>query len=300
MSIFAEEPAPQNINPYAGGTYERAVNCYQAKDWQNASLLFNEFVKNFPNASMAGDARFFLGVCCFELGDYDHANRVFSSYLKDNCSPRYFEEALKFKFCIAEQFRMGACKHVFGIKKLPKWVSAEKEALDIYDEIATSLPNDDLAALSLYSKGILLLQMCDYRESVEEFQTVIRRFPRHPVAAASYIGISDCYLKESKLEANNPDLLPLAILNLKKFRADFPADPRIEIVEKQFCEIEEMYAQGFYEMAQFYERTEYLHVAYIYYATTIREFPGTSFARLARQKIEEWQVLFGPASPLNN
>ncbi|MDR3624021.1 MAG: outer membrane protein assembly factor BamD [Chlamydiales bacterium] len=285
---------------FAGGIYEKGCMAYNDKDWGRAVAAFVEFIHRYPNASMANDARFYLGISYFELSDYEQANKAFSAYLRDNCTPRYFEEALRYKFCIAEKFRMGACKHLFGFKKLPQWVSAEKEALDIYDEIATTLPNDDIAVLSLYSKAVLLLQMCNFRESAEEFQAVIRRFPRHPVAPASYLGVSCCYLKESSLEANNPDLLALAILNLKKFRNDFPGDPRIEVVEQQFCQIEELYASGFYEMAQFYERTEYFHAAYIYYATTVREFPGTSYARLAREKIEEWQILFGPKSPIRD
>jgi len=270
------------------GSFGKGCAAFSRKDWKVAVSQYRAFLSAFPHATSAEEARFFLGISYFKLGEYDLSNEAFSCYLKDACAPTHFEETVVYKFAIAEKFRCGAKRRIFGLSRLPQCLSAEKEALELYEEVASILPNSDVAAWSLYHRGCMLGQAGDYRESVEAFHSVIRRFPTHPLALDSYIGISYDYLQESKLEANNPDLLCLAMINLKKFKAEFPDDPKVFIVEKQYCEMEEFYALGFFEMAEFYERTDHMHAAYIYYATTIRQFPGTRAACRSKRHLEEW------------
>lgn len=255
------------------------------KDWPAALKQFQIVMINFPYSCCYADAVYFSGVAYFHLGDYDLANRRFSLYLKEQSIPKYFEEVFCYKFAIAEHFRKGAGKHLFGVENFPKWLPASMEAVELYDEIATTLPNDELAPRAIYSKALLLKEMKDYKGSIEAIHTLIRRYPKNTLSAAGYLVVACDYYHLGRCEPNNPDLLALAIINIRRFGQDFPGDPRINEALRIFCEMEELYACGLYEMGQFYERICKPKASIIYYLKTVKEFPDTKIASLARARL---------------
>jgi TolA-binding protein len=283
---FAAKPYVLEGQAFVEGPYEKACNAFEAKDFYAAADKFRTFLKKYPKHTCAEEARFLLGVCYFNICEYDFANKIFTQYLECSVTPKHFDDVVKYKFCIAQKFQQGECRRVFGLKRLPKWMSAEQEAIDIYDEIATIYPHDDLAAFALFNKASILLKRGCFKDSVEEFQTVIRRFPRTPMAACSFQAISVAYVEEAKLQPNNPDFLCLALVNLKKFNQAFPADEKLECLEKNYQLMKSIYANGFYEMGLFYERTCHKRAAWIYYMTTIKEFPETRYACLAKERLK--------------
>lgn len=283
---FAAKPYVISGQPYVEGPYEKACNAFEAKDFHAASDKFRFFIKKYPKHSCVEEAKFLLGVCYFQICEYDLANRIFTEYLECSVTPKHFEDVVKYKFCIAQKFQQGECKRILGWKRLPKWISAEQEAIDIYDELASIYPHDDIAAYALFNKGCILFKRGCFKESVDEFQTVIRRFPRTLAAASSYEAISSAYVQEARLEPNNPDFLCLAMVNLKKFKQSFPGDEKVECLDKNYLLMQAIYAKGFYDMGLFYERTEHKRAAWIYYMTTIKEFPDTNYACLAKNRLK--------------
>lgn len=284
--LFAAKPYPLAGQPYVEGPYEKACAAFEAKDWQGTAERLAIFLRKYPNHSMATEAKFLLGVAYYQLKEYELSNTVFSDYLKENVAPLHFEEAIKYKFCIAQQFQKGECKRLFGLKFFPKWICCEQEAVEIYDEIASVYPHDDMAAHALYNKGCMMVKRGSFKEAIQEYQSVIRRFPRTEIAAKSYEGIALCYLREAMLEPNNPDFLSLSMVNLKKYKLAFPGDDRVSKLEEYFADMQEVYACGYFNMGCFYERTERKRAAWIYYMTTIKEFPSTRFAFIASDRLK--------------
>ena len=64
------------------------------------------------------------------------------------------------------------------MRYLPKWISGQDSALEIYDEVVAALPNHELTLRALQSKAELLSSMGEYRECVETYRLIIRRFQR--------------------------------------------------------------------------------------------------------------------------
>ena len=50
------------------------------------------------------------------------------------------------------------------------------------------------------------------------------------------------------------DFLDLAEINLRKFRQDFPTDERLSKAEELLRAMQEVYADSFFEIGQFFER----------------------------------------------
>ena len=173
--------------------YQMGCEAYEADNWAEAAREYNLVCTNFPDSTFAHEALFYYGISAYHLKDYDLSNDCFSEYLRCQSNPRYFEEAIEYKYYIAECFRGGAKTHVLGYKSLPKWASGHESAIEIYDEVIAALPSSDLAAKSLYSKGCLLWSMKEYKESIDAYQAVIRRFPKNELAPECYSLINQVY-----------------------------------------------------------------------------------------------------------
>lgn len=275
-----------NIHQY----YSKMIDHYQNEDWQKLSWKCQDLIADFPTNPFAREALYYLGVAHFKLGEFEHANMAFSDYLKEELTPKFFDQVIRYKFEIARAFDEGARVHLFGWQKMPKWLPAYDEALEIYDEVITTLPRDDLAAQSLYRKGVILLRMEEYKKSIEAFQTLIRRFPKHPVSPDGYVGISDVYLSECDQEFPDANKLDLAEINLRKFRYHFPSEPRIAEAEKKLLGMKERLANDLLEIAEFYERTKKAKAAAIYYATILKKYPETKAANKSEKRLKVLDV----------
>lgn len=265
--------------------YNKGCESYNQQSWGNAAAEFEKVVYFFPQSEDTADAYYFLGVSFFQLKEYDLANEAFSNYLKAPGQPIYFEDAVTYKFCIAEYFKAGEKRRLCKIRYLPKWATARTMALTIYDEIVAAMPNHEMTALALYSKGELLQSMGEYRDSIEAYQALIRRFPKHELTPQSYLKIAQAYCQVSRYEMQNPDLIALAELSARKFREEFPRDERVEQAEGYVRQMREVYAKGLSDIGRFYERTDRPNSAAIYYQNAIDEFPNTRVADFCRQRL---------------
>jgi len=269
--------------------YTFLLAALQEENWQTVEYQSTLLIKNFPDSPFYQEAVYYLASAHFYQQDYDLANQYLTEYLQHQTVLKHFYEALELKFQIAEKFRLGSKKHLGGFSFLPKCISAKEEALAIYEEVINTLPNDDLAAKSLFGKAVLLMEEGEYTASIEAHQALIRHFPKHPITPNAYLEIGKTYLIESQQKSPDADYLELALINLKKFRQDFPNDSRLTQAEALFAEMQEEYAKSFYEIAQFYERTHKKQAAILYHSKIIKTFPNTKTALLSKKKIKKLQ-----------
>ncbi len=265
--------------------YALGIKALKEKNWEEAATQFRIVTINFPTATRTKDAYYFLGVCLYHQGDEDSANDNFNSYLKIENSPKYFEETFQYKLAIANAFKNGARKHLFGFEKMPRVFSSRSHAIEIYDEIIAALPNHELAAKALMGKAQVLSQKERYRESIEAYQTVIRKFPKTEYAAKSYSAISEVFLKQSNCELQNPDILALAQINAKKFAQDFPRDENVQNSQEKISEMKELLAQELYETGCLYERKKEPGASVLYYQAAIDEYPNTKVAQKCKERL---------------
>lgn len=267
--------------------YDWGYQALYANDWDKALLNFTIVTIHFPDSPFYADSIFYSGVCHYFKADFDFANRQFDLYLTQSGKLKHFEKVFDFKYQIADFYRNGKKKHLFGLSKLPKWSSGKADALELLDEIAAALPGKEIAAKALYMKADILLKRRQYRESIECLQTLVRRFPKHSLAADSFVKVSEVYYDQSLREAQNPDLISLAKVNIIKFGKSFPGDERIQVAEKNLIAMEEVYAQSLYETGRFYERKKKPHASAIYYQDAIQKYPGTVAAQKSQQRLEK-------------
>jgi outer membrane protein assembly factor BamD (BamD/ComL family) len=287
--IKSEDVATMSVQEH----YSAAMDAYQKKNWEEVIHHSAVVIKNFGSSPFAQEAYFCLGVGYFHTGEFEFSNRYLTKYLKKQATPKYFEEAIQYKFKIAEKYHKGARKHILGMENMPKWVPARNEAISIYDEVVTALPHHQLAAQALFGKAKLLLKDDEFKSSIETYQVLIRRFPKHPLAAESYIGVGEVYLVQAQAEYPDQDFLDLAEINLRKFRYNFPGDEKVAVAEKMLSDMKEVYASDLYDTGRFYERTSKPQAAYIYYTRILAKYPETKVSEFASKRLSRMD--FKPA-----
>jgi tetratricopeptide (TPR) repeat protein len=269
------------------------VDAYEANDWIEGARQFYLVKAGFPNSTYSQESGFYLGVCYFNMGELDAANDTFSNYLQGKDHPRLFQDAIVYKFLIAEKLRAGARCRILGYKQLPKWSSGHELALTIYDEVVAGLPCQDLAAEAFYSKALLLRSKREYRECIDCLQIAVRRFPKHELAPEYFLLINACYLDQCRLEFQNPDILAFAEINCRRFEIQFPREERLALAQAGILEIKEVYGWGLANTGLFYERIRRPRAEILYYQNAIYQFPDTSAADLSRRRL----AILGGALP---
>lgn len=270
-------PADQHFN-----LGRQAMEC---SDWREAARQFTIVSSNFPTNAYGQEALYFQGVAEFNMEEYDFANDAFSQYLKCQNNPQHFLSAIEYKYYIAERLRCGARRRFLGTKQLPKWATGRTMALKIYDEVIAAMPSHEMAVRALYSKGCLLWEIREYRDSIEAFQLLCKRFPKNELTPECFVIISRIYLDLCKSEPQNPDILAFAELNARKFRQEFPKEERLAEAEGNVQCIQELYASALYETGMFYEKLNHPRASIIYYYNAIHQFPETNIAQRCIERL---------------
>lgn len=278
----SQGPSVQDFNSFLQDSFAN-------QDWWGVVDYASVLINSFPETPFAQDAPFAMGEGYFKLGQYEMSNETFSNYLSSATMPRYFEEAIRYKFEIAEKFASGAKMRLFGSPKMPAWLPAKEEAIQIYNDVIAALPHADITAQALLSKSRLQLEMEEYKQSTETLDLLIHRFPKHDLAAEAYLEKTKAYLAQCKAQKLDPDILDMADLNIRRFRLAFPREPRVAEAEVAYAGMQEVFADALYDTACFFERfgrTKKTDAAQIYFRSIISKYPNTQAAKASQAKLD--------------
>ena len=268
--------------PPSEDVYQKVVAAYQEHDWATVKKEGHFLLQHYPHSPFAQDVYFYMGTSLYQLRTFDKANQYMSQYLLAESVSKHFEEAMLVKYQIARGYQRGKLKPLFGFHPIPNLFGAKEEALAIYDEVVSSMPRHDLAAKSLYYKGLLLLEGKKFQDSVEVLQTLIRRFPKHPLAVEGYLAVFDVYLTRAKKDFADPDLLDLARVNQRQFKEHFPTESRLSEGDAKILALQEVLARDLMKVAHYYKKAKKPEALKLYYAAIVERYPETACAKEAQ------------------
>lgn len=267
--------------------YFRQILQYtESENWESAYQICHMMFKRYPHFENATDVYYYWGVSAFNLKHYGKANEYFSKYLELANPPKFFEEIIQYKFSIAEAFRGGEKRHLFGWNAMPRLMPSSEDALEIYEEIIASLPHHELAVRSLFGKALLLSYFDDYKESIDTFNLLIQRFPKHDLAPQSFVEIGKIYVLMAKSKQQDPTLIDQSAINIRKFRVAFPVHQKIANAEKVHRELQSAFAENLYDIASFYIKRNKNLAAQLYFKKILATFPESDSAYKASRELE--------------
>lgn len=286
LALEEEELVWENTGPSVQEYNSALQQAIAGGDWWAVIDYADIISYNFPTTPFAQEASYIMGEAYYKLNQLEYANDCFTAYLNHVSSPKHFEEAIEYKFNIAEQFAHGAKKRLFGSIKMPAWIPAKEDSIQIYDEVIAALPHSEIAIQSLLSKARIQTYCEDYKPAIETLDLLIRRFPKHDLAAEAYLEKNKVFLIQCQAQNLDPDILDLSEVNLRKFHLAFPREPRLAGAEKILSAMQEVFAQNLFETGNFFERTKKIPASVIYYNKVIAKYPTTEAAEAAREKLE--------------
>jgi outer membrane protein assembly factor BamD (BamD/ComL family) len=284
--VPARQPSdPQAIETTSADHFQAGIDAMRAKRWDVACREFEAVRQGDTSFPHFSEALFQLGLAYYEKGALCDANNRFTEYLNREATPRHFIDVFNLKCRIADQWHHGTRKNLFNLSTLPCWQGARGDALKLYEEIFTALPSHDLGARALFGRAELAATLKDFGESVERYQAFLTRFSKHVLAPESFLRIAEVYLEEAKEQPHDPDLLPLAELNVRKFRQEFPTDARLIEAERLLDEMRDVFAEALFNTGRFFERTQQKDSALVYYQAILRDFPRAQIAQASADRL---------------
>lgn len=263
--------------------YKYMKKACSQKKWDDAIEYGENLTSYRPKTPSGKEALYFLGIAHFEKNNLEKANEYFTAYLTKDFMPEHFEEVIEYKFKIAEKYRLGVGKPLFGSEKMPNWIPAEDDALKIYDEVINALPQSEMAIKSLFNKAQLHFEFAEYKKAAEAAESLISKYPKHALAIESFLLISKSYFKQADPKHHENDLLNLAEINLAQFKKSFPLEERTKTVEEDIKAMKEVYAEGLFEVAQFYNKKKESDATALYFRKIKTDFPNTKVAGKIRE-----------------
>jgi outer membrane protein assembly factor BamD (BamD/ComL family) len=265
----------------------------EEKELGKASAAFALLSNNYGNRAfevlkLQSSAYFFWGVSHYLNEEPELALKSFAKYFQgfDREALEFFKEGMGYKFAIAEGYRKGQKRRPFANKQFPRMLNGHTEAIELYDQILASLPNDELAAKALFSRGLILSQVELYSDSIDSFKTLIHSFPHTPLSILAFQEISKVYLEMSAQNAQNPYLLDLARLNIRRFEQYYPNDQEsLQLLQNMAVSMEENFAAKLKSTAEFYERKKMPKAAVIYYHSSLANYPNTISAKACKERL---------------
>lgn len=263
---------------------------FQNKNWNKIITSSPLVLKEYPESIFSKDVLFFTAVAYFHIDDPGVSNDYLTKFLEKDGSSRYFEEALKYKYFIAEKFENGYYGHLWGVQALPRIESMWQEAYLLYDEVITTLPRSDVAAKALFRKSCMYLKDDKFEDSIEGFSSVIRRFSNNALAQDAYVQIMKVYKQQIKVQYLDPKCYEFALLNKKRFELAYPSSPLKVQMEEEELDIIDLYAEDIYKSALYFDKKKKIESAKMYLQSLVAKYPKSRYASLAVQKIAAYNL----------
>ena len=258
-----------------------ALRLYGEDDLKGARREFKQLLNYYPKSSQAAEAQYYLAVI------EEKEERLYEAYLayqkvidKYPFSQR-INEIIEREFRIAERFMQGEKRKSFGLA-LP----VENPAIEIFKKVIDNSTYGPWAAQAQYKLGLILKSLGRLYEAEEEFNKVIKNYPQSEWTSAAEFQIASCRASISPSSDYDQEATREAKEKFEEFVLSNPDAALSRKAESNIQELKEREAQGYYDIAVFYEKQKAYNAAKIYYNTVIKDYPRTIWAAKAFSNLQ--------------
>jgi outer membrane protein assembly factor BamD (BamD/ComL family) len=269
--------------------YNQVLKASDDKQWldliENGVVLIN----NYKNSPFVDETRFLVAKAFLEIKDYSRSHDSLGQYLNYAVTPKHYEEVMSMKLELAKAFEDGEIKNLVGLPGIPHWIDAKKEAISLYEEIASALPTSFLAEQAIMGKAGLEIKLNEFRLAISTSEGFLRKYAKSSLAPQAFENIGYCQLKIVQDEFLDPDLLSLAEMNYKKFESLFPSHPKLEVIRNNLIQMKELFASNLVTSARYYKKVKQEQAANFYYKKVTELYPETESAKIAMDMMNKAQ-----------
>ena len=169
-----------------------AVAFFDRHDYDRASKECKKLLKAYKESPEAAEARYYLGRCAEESGDYYRAFTEYRKTIQTYPSTKRFDEILGREFQMGNYFLSGKKRKLFGTAAI---LPGRGKAIEIFQAIVDDGPFSEHGPLAQYKLGLAHLALQDYEPAVTAFEQVISRYPDSPLVDDARFQITQASLK---------------------------------------------------------------------------------------------------------
>ncbi|MFC1809845.1 tetratricopeptide repeat protein, partial [Candidatus Omnitrophota bacterium] len=230
----------------------------------------NDFIKSFPQSSLASDAYFTLGKLQESQDEHYKAFTSYQHIVKEYPHVAYMEELLDRQFTIGLKFFEGERLRIGGVPTMP----SQTKAIEIFEAIKKNAPFSEYGEKAQFYIGLSYEKMKDYEEAMTAFNDLLEEYPTTEFASEASFKMADLVYKTAQRNLDNETLLDSAEEKFDEFIATYPNNiSAIEEASSRKKQLLEEQAERLYKIGRFYENQRHLESAKIYYALIINKYP---------------------------
>jgi len=244
----------------------------------------HRILRIWPLSDYAPTAQYLIGRCLEVQGKDEAAFNAYENIIKKYPHSDRYEEVLWRQYDIANRFLNGEWFRLWGT--IPLYRSMDETAR-MFGEIVTNGPYSDVAPHAQLRIGVAREKQKDYEDAVQAYAVAADRYNNQPVIAADAMyreGVA--YQKQAAAAEYDQGTAAQSIAAYTDFIALFPNDPRVPAAQKSIIALKAQQVEGNFKIAQFYEQSRQWAGAVVYYNEVLQLDPNSTYAALARQRIQ--------------
>jgi hypothetical protein len=251
-----------------------------------AQDAFDALKVDFPKFAGPDLDLFIKGELHFGKGKFTKAAKTYEKLLTEYPRSPLCDLALDREFIIAKAYLAGRKKVVLGIFKWKGYAEGIRIMEKITDRVgldSTMGTEASLAVAKNYEEREL------YNEAYLKWWEISLHWNKGPVGKEALLGMARnklaAYNKKPEHKRHFYDASGLSTAKsfYARFKLLYSVDARQINVDKIIEEIDEQLAYKQLSIGQYYESTDHLEAANLYYQMVVKEWPGTQAAQTAKE-----------------
>jgi outer membrane assembly lipoprotein YfiO len=276
-------PTPTTA-PITDETLDRAGQLLENNSNSAAKRLVLDWLKTRPKDHPLRDrAIYLLGLANFQYGDRIAAFYNFDEVMDRYPESKYFYPALDKQYQVADAFLSGYKRRLLGIP----FLSADDEAIEMLFRIQQRSPGSPLAEKSLKRTADYYYADGQYDLAVDAYQAFVDRYRRSPDVPEARLKKAFALL--AQFTGTRFDSTPVinARAELEGIQQDYPELAQQQNIASVIERIDSALARKGLQSADYYMRTRQPVAAGIHLRHVIENYPTTSEADQARQRLSQ-------------
>lgn len=266
----------------ADAQYQYALQLYREKNLEKAEKELSDLVDKFPAASIAPEAQYRLGTIYEEIGDYLKAFKAYKKLIDSYPQSERLTEIIEREYRIGNVFLSGKKGKFMGLEILPSL----PKAAEVFMHIVEKAPYGEYGDKAQQRLGIVYKQMGQYEKAMEAFQGLIDQYPQSELVPEARFELAETSFLKSANEFRDQRALDEAGTQVEEFLERYPDSESSVTAAKFRQQIDEKNAEKNYRIGLYYEKTDYLQSALIYYKDVAERYPHTKWGEKANERLQ--------------
>ncbi len=246
-----------------------------------AKKKFAQIRNRYP--SLAGDDydSFVKAELLYAARKYESASRLYSRFMDTFPDSKFYDAAMQRQFSIATAFLSGQKKTILAVFKL----KAYEEGSQIMHNIAERAGDGPKAQKAMTALAQYTERRGEYEEAYQVWLEISDIWPTGQIGRESLASMAWTLKKAYKGSAYDSTVLESSKSFYRRFQERYPGYAGKIAAEKNIAEIDTALAEKQLEIAKYYDRTDSVVAANLYYQSVIDDWPRSQAAQKAKQKL---------------